>query len=500
MGVVQRQGIKQSIVTYVGVAIGMVNVLLIYPAFLKDTEIGIISYIRETAAMLSLFVFLGSADLIVRFFPQFRSEKNGNNGFLFLLVGILTVGCCLFTVATLLFREQIFRFFGEKEEPLLYLQFAHLILPFTVLIAYGNLFLQFASNFHRIVVPAIFNELLPKIGVPLLVIAYHLGYLPFSAILYGSLVIYGLLLVAQAGYVRHLGQLHLRPNFGFVKRKLAKEMASFSLYGFLGSLGSRFSSEFLNFFMLGTVSTLANTGIYTIAYSIANVVDVPRKAISKIVSPLLAEKFKAEKTAEVAEIYQKSSINQLIAGLWVFLAVWISIDQVFQVMPNGSVFAAGKYAVLLLGLARIVDMMTGVNSEIISFSKLYRFNFYLILLMAVVHISSSLFFIKSHGVLGVGMATLITMSVYNTAKFGVLWWKMGMQPFTKNTLLALGAAFVAFAAVNWLPGLGLPLLDMAIRSGGFSALFLGAVLLLKLSPDLDLVFKQLLVKIGLRKQ
>ncbi len=485
MGVIKRQGIKQSIVTYVGVVFGMVNVLFIYPAFLAEDQIGIISYVRETAAMLSLFVFLGSADLIVRFFPHFRDEAKKNNGFLFLVLGILTVGCLLLTVLTMVFKTQIFGFFGQKAEPSLYLQFVHLILPFTILIAYGNLFLLFASNYQRIVVPTIFTELFPKIGVPLLVLAFYLKWIPFETILYGSLCIYVAILLGQIWYVRHLGQLYLRPDFRLLKRSMVKEMAQFSLFGFLGSLGSRFSSEFINFFMLGTISTLTNTGIYTIAYSISNVVDVPRKAISRIVSPLLADKFKEQKLAEVEEIYHKTSLNQLIVGLWVFLSIWVSIDQIFQIMPNGESFAVGKYVVLLLGLARIIDMMTGVNTEILSFSKHYRFNFYLILFMAVVHVSSNLFFIKNYGLIGVAIATIITLTLYNFAKYLVLIWKLRMQPFTKGTLLVIAAAGIGWLPVYFFPQTHLAILDAIIRSGLFTLIFGSLILFWKVSPDVN---------------
>lgn len=487
MGVVKRQGIKQSLVTYVGVVIGIANMLFIYPAFLVEGQIGIISYVRETAAMMSLFVFLGGADLVVRYFPHFRDEGNGNNGILFILIGIVTVGCLIFTTAALLFKDRIMAFFAEKEEPLLYLQYAFLIIPATVLVAYGNLFLLYASNFRRIVIPALINELLPKLGLPLLVIAYHFGYISFGAILYGSLTIYLSMLIGQVWYIRYLGQLRLRPKFSFLNKGLLKEMANFSLYGFVGSLGSRFSSEFLNFFMLGTISTLTNTGVYTIAYSIANVVDVPRKAISRIVSPLLADKFKEEKLDEVAELYRKSSINQLIVGLWVFLGIWLSIDQVFEIMPNGERFVAGKYVVLLLGIARIVDMATGVNSEIISYSKYYRYNFYLILLMAVVHVTSSLFFIKTQGLLGVAIASLLTMTVYNLAKYLVLWSKLRFQPFSIHTIKVLFAAFMAVFLTKLMPDITQPFFQAAINSTLFTTLFLGLIYWSKASPDLNLL-------------
>ncbi|MEZ4960014.1 MAG: polysaccharide biosynthesis C-terminal domain-containing protein [Saprospiraceae bacterium] len=485
MGVVKRQGIKQSIVTYIGVVLGMVNVLFIYPAFLREAEIGIINYVREIAAMLSLFVFLGSTELIIRFFPYFRDDEKKHNGFLFLLLAITGTGCLLLLAAFLIFKEQFYTYFSDKEDPGLYLQFIAFIPAFTVLISFGNLFLLYASNFQRIVIPAAFNEFLPKIGLPLLVIAYFLKLIPFNLIFWGSLAIYAAMMIGQIWYVRHLGHFHIRPDFTLLKKPMVKEMAHYSLYGFVGGIGSRFSSEFVNIFMVGTLSTLTNTGIYAIAYFISNVVDVPKKAISRIVSPLLADKWKEGKLGEIAELYHKTSLNQLIVGLWLFLAIWVSIDQLFEIMPNGESFISGKYVVFILGLARIVDMVTGTNSEIISFSKYYRYNFFLILFMAVIHITANLLLIKQFGLVGVAMATLISLTLFNLAKLILIQWKMGMQPFTRQTAVTFLLAGVAFGAVHFIPSTGIPFFDVAIRSGGLTLVFFALIWYFKVSPDVN---------------
>ena len=485
MGVVKRQGIKQSIVTYFGVVLGIVNILVVYPACLERAELGIITYVRETAAMLSLFVFLGSTELIVRYFPFFKNEEKQHHGFLALLMSIVGFGCLLLLAAWFTFQGLIYLQYAEKEDVDLYLRFVHYIVPFTILIAFGNLLTVYASNFHRIVVPSIFNELFPKIGLPLLVLAYFVDFIPFETVFWGTLVIYVLILLGQLAYVRYLGQLHLWPDFSFLKKPLLKDMAHYSLYGFLGSLGSRFSSEFISIFMVGTISTLTNTGIFRIAYFVANVIDVPRKAISRITSPILADKWKEEKTDEIADIYHKTSLNQLIAGLWLFLAIWVSIDEIYKIMPNGEAYAAGKYVVFVLGIARVVDMVTGVNSEIISFSKYYRYNFFLILFMAVIHVTANLLLIEQFGIVGAALAVLVSIFLFNFAKFMVLKWRLGMQPFTRKTLWTVLFAGLAYLIAYLVPETGFALIDATLKSGLLTLVFGGLVWYFKVSPDIN---------------
>src|SRR5947207_3374598 len=42
MGIVQRQSIKSSIATYIGVAIGYLNFVILYPRFLSTDQVGLI--------------------------------------------------------------------------------------------------------------------------------------------------------------------------------------------------------------------------------------------------------------------------------------------------------------------------------------------------------------------------------------------------------------------------------------------------------------------------
>ena len=87
-----------------------------------------------------------------------------------------------------------------------------------------------------------------------------------------------------------------------------------------------------------------------------------------------------------------------------------------HIMPKGNEYAEGKIIILILGLARLVDMLTGTNTEIIGFSHHYRANLYMLLLLSVVNIALNLVLIKSYGSVGSACATLISMTVFNVAK------------------------------------------------------------------------------------
>lgn len=484
MGVIQRQGIKQSVVTYVGMLIGAVNLLWLYPLALSKEQIGIIKFVLDTAVLVSPFLFWGGAELIVRFFPRFKDDQHGHHGYLFFLHLIFGVGAVTLLLLNWMFRGQVLSFYVEKSE--LFGQYLPFVLPMAFLLTSAAIFTSYTSNFQRIVVPSIFNELVPKLGMAMLVGIFLLQWIDFQGVFWGQLAFYGLILLGQIWYTASLGQLHFRPDFTLLKKPLLKEITTFGLYGLVGTLGSRIG-ERINTIMLGTIATLGDTGVYTVAFFLSDAIDAPRRAISRISSPLISEKWNAGKLNEIEEIYQKSALNQLIVGLGLLLAVWVSVDEVFSLMPNGETFRDGKFVILILGLARVFDMLTGVNTEIISYSRLYKFNFYLVILLAVTSIGFSRWFIPIYTINGAALATLASLTIYNLLKFIFLWVKLKLQPFSWPVLWILVIGLLAYFAATLLPLIesAHPLVRLLLKSSVASAVFGGMVWYFKLSPDIN---------------
>lgn len=482
MGIVKRQGIKQSLVTYFGMLLGAVNILWLYPLALSTSEIGILKFVLDTAVLVSPFLFWGGAELIVRFFPKFKDDASGHRGYLAFLHIVFGIGVIAFFVLGFCFKDFLLRIYAEKSP--FFSDYFPFVPPMAMLLTYAAIFTSYASNFHRIVVPSIFNELVPKLGMSLLVGSFLLQWIDFQGIFWGQLVFYTIILFGQIWYVASLGQLNLRPNFGFLSKQLVGQVVNFGLFGLVGTLGSRIG-ERINTIMLGTIASLSDTGVYAVAFFLSDAIDAPRRAISRISSPLISEKWEKGKMDEIQDIYQKSALNQLIVGLGLFLAVWVSVDEVFSIMPNGDSFREGKYVILILGLARVLDMLTGVNSEIISYSKFYRYNFYLVILLAISSIGFSQLLIPLYKVNGAALATFISLLIYNLLKFLFLWLKFKMQPFTWSVLWVALIGVFAYVLVLLLPVFSLPILGLMAKSSLCSLVFGGLIWRFRLSPDLN---------------
>ena len=114
MGIVIKQSAYASAINYVGVIIGAVNIMILFPMFLKPDEIGLYKAIFSMAAILAPFAQVGLARSTLRFFPRFNKSPKTGGRFLSLIfiLGIFTI--TLFILLFQIVDDWVFTFFEEK--------------------------------------------------------------------------------------------------------------------------------------------------------------------------------------------------------------------------------------------------------------------------------------------------------------------------------------------------------------------------------------------------
>lgn len=496
MGVVKRQSLKKSLVRYIGVIIGMTNLLLIYP--LSGEMLGEIRFVVNTASLLVPFFLLGINSWTVRFFTTFRNPENGHNGFLGLLLLTFLIGFSLLGGVVYFFQDQLVKgiasFLSKTPEELI--ENGLLILGLTLLLGLAKILTQYISNFNRIVIPDILSNFSLKIIYPVLILLFYYMLLSRTGVKNVVLVSHLVIAIGLFVYVRSLGQLKLKINFSFLDRPLMKSMGTYALFGIIGMIGSVFATR-IDYFMVTTLSeeSYFGTWTYDFAVQIINVVIIPYTAFVSIGTPIIARAMADKNNTQVVSTYKRSSIVLMVAGLGLFLATWVSVDQLFLLTSRLEEVKGAKYVIFFLGLGRIVDMMTGLNTQIIAFSKYFRFNVIAVVFLGVLNIFTNLYFIPRFGITGAAIATCISLALFNIMKLLFVWIKLDMQPFTWATLkVAVFAAF-AFGVAYLLPYSQIPLLDIAIHSGVFTVLFATLVLYFKVSEDLNDFYTQVLKRV-----
>lgn len=489
MGVIFRQSFKQSIVSYLAVTIGMVNMLYVYPLIFTKPEFGFVQFLLLTASMLLPFVLLGAVPLAVKFFPQFKDSPSGHHGFLGILLALVVIGFGLFAASCFLFKDFLMRYYADKMGD--FLPYLPYLLPLLLMMCLWSILSVYSSNFQRIVVPSIFNNLFIKIAVPALALIYYFQFIQFSQVATGLIIIHAAVVVFLMLYFHFLGQFHLRIDFGFLNKKLKKQMAVFAGFSLLSGAGTKLATQ-IDTFMVASFIDVGQVAVYAIAVAISGAIEIPKRSISGIVAPIISAAWKENNLAEIKKLYHKTALSQFIISLLLLTGVWVCIDNLFALIPHSADYIEGKYIVLILGMAKVIDMGTGSVGNIIKYSRFYKFDFYFLLALALFNVITNYLLIPPFQIFGVAYATLASLSLWNFVKCWFVWKKFGMHPFTWQFIASLLIAFLAYLPAAYLPTTGNVFFDIVFKALTVTLIYGGLTLAFRVSPDLNLLAARLL--------
>ncbi len=490
MGVVRRQVGKESIVAYAAALLGAVNTIFIYTYAFSPGELGFIRFIIDVSLLVAPFLILGFNSVTIRFFPFFRTEEGKHNGLLTILLSVLAFGSLLFLILGYFFYDYLNVQYFEQDDPLS--QYLYYLFPVAVLMSSLNTVCLYCSNFFRIVVPSILNNLLIKLGLSVLSILFAFQFISFAQILLGLVGLFAVLNFFALFYLYSLGELRLGNPFSLMARSKGKEMGTYAFWAVLGSVGSKLSTR-IDAAMIPMLLGWSSNGIYSIALFIGTMIDIPKRSISKMTSPLVAEAWKNEDFGKLNELYQRSSEVQTILACLMGLLVWTNLDHIYNIMPNGDKFVSGKMAVYFLVIKCVIDMTFSISTEIINYSKFYKYNFIGSVLMGVINIGLNFLLIPAYGITGAAMATLISVLIYDLFKYAFLLRK-DIQPFSSKSFPLLIWASVLALIIYFIPNLSNPFVDAIWQSGFVAILFLGIIYKSGMSPELTEVGERLLNK------
>ena len=153
------------------------------------------------------------------------------------------------------------------------------------------------------------------------------------------------------------------------------------------------------------------------------------------------------KTAD--SLCKNVALHQFIAGSFVFFTVWINIDFLFDLLPNGDIYRLGKWAVLILSLSRLVYSTLGVTTTVLSYSKFYYYSLIFTILLASMSIGLNNWLVPKWDINGGALANLVSYLLYFILIIVFIKWKIGVMPLSKK-LIPVTAVILGLFVLNWL--------------------------------------------------
>lgn len=499
MGVIARQSIKGAIANYIGVAIGVFVTFFVVTKYLTQEQIGLTRVLVDAAMLFSSLAQLGTNASIIRFFPYFKDDRN-NHGIFGWSVLIPLIGFTLFALAFLIFREPLLAVYS-KNAPLL-ADYFYMLPMLTFFALYMTVFETNASVLMRITVPKLVRE----VGIRLFNLAAYLllGFkvieLPtFVWIFCGS---YGVAMLLNLFYLLSLGHISFRIDRKFLDRRKYKEIVLYTLFMTATVLAGNI--PLFNSIFLGAKTSLALTGVYAIVMYIANVVEVPYRSLGAISRPVIATAVKENRWDEVNRLGRQVALHQFLVSLMIFYIIWINIDTLFAIIPNGEKYSIGKYAVFILGLAKVVNSSFSVGTDILNYSRRFILSLPFITVLTASAILLNLVLIDSMGINGAATATLLSYLLYFLILHTYLWRRMKVNVFSfpqlKLVTLIVLLLLLNMAWCHWVA----PLIPLSVVAGAIvktailGSLACFAVYIWKISPSVNEIIDKWLMKIKIK--
>ena len=500
MSQIRRQSIISTIFVYLGFVIGFINTyLLTRQGFFTESQYGLINIFIAVGNLMFAFANMGMTSVMYKFYPYYNDNlPKKKNDLLTWALLISVIGFIFVIIAGFVFKDLVIKKFSVNSPEFIHYYFW--IFPFGFSILLFSIFEVYAWNLKKSILTTFFREVLFRALTTILifVLSYKL-IRSFDAFIKLYAFTYGIVALALFMYLLLKGQLNISFTISRVTKKFYKKIASFASLIYFGGVVYMIA-QFIETLVIMSVIGTAAAGIFALASVISGLVQAPQRGAIAAALPVLSKAWKDKDHIKINLIYQRSGINLLIASLGVFLIIWLSYEDAVNVFHLKPAYLQSKWIFFFIGLAKIVDLGTGVNSQIIGTSIHWRFEFVSGMILLALAIPLNYFLVTQFGIIGAAYAYLISFSVYNAIRIIFLKRKFNMQPFSVKTAYTIVLAFIAYS-ICYYSFLTLHTFSgILIKTLVFFALYGGSVIYFNLSPDVLPVWKTIQTKTRIKKK
>lgn len=495
MGIIKKQAIKGSIWSYVGIALGFVNVGVLTQHFFTTEQVGLTQVLLSISSIFGQIGVLGMGNVTSRLFPYFRNKSQKHNGFLGLVLSICFIGFLAMCLTVYSF-EPFFVNSNIQKSTLLQDNFGFIYpliffaLSFTILDAYNRML-------YNAVLGTFSKEFLLRLANTVLIVLFIFKKLTFEGYVLFYVLSQAIPALTETIYILAKGEMSLKLDLKFIKPDLRKEIFNVAFFGIIASLSGMVIQN-VDRIMLNRYASLDAAGVYSVTFYFATLILVSQRAISNISTTVISESWKKNDLANISNIYTKSSINQFIVGLLIFVGIWGNIENVFLLLKPE--YAAGKWVIFFIGLSNLVTVLSGVAVYILSTSKYYRCHMWLMVLLIALVIVTNVIFIPLLGLSGAAIASFLSTLIYIVATCSFIYYKFKIQPIRIKHVSVVVAGVLAYFASTFLPHLSNFIGDILVRSSLITVVYGFFILLFHSSSDMNDMFYQFLNRISFLKK
>jgi O-antigen/teichoic acid export membrane protein len=484
MGIILKQSLSNTLVTYLGFGIGAINTLFLYTRFLTPEYYGLVNVILSVSAVIMPLLAFGVPNTLVKFYSGYTDAK-ASNGFLTLML-ILPL-FLIFPVALISFiaHDAIADFLATENA--IVRNYVWYIFFIGMAMAYFEVFYAWTRIQMKSVFGNFMKEVFCRVGITIFLLLLYLEMISIATFLHLLVFIYLLRTLLMLGYAFTLK----KPVLVFTFPSNTNAVLKYSALIILGGSAAIVLLE-VDKVMINQFIQIENVAYYSVAVFIATVIAVPSRSMHQITYPLTAKLLNSGNHIELKHLYQRSSLTLYIISGLLFVLIVLNLEELYHLLPEA--YRGGLTIVFLIGLSRVYDAILGNSNAILYNSDYYKALLLMGIFLAVATVLFNLWLIPAWGLNGAAYASFIAFFIYNTIKLVFVQLKFKMLPFTKDTvkvsvllgLLGLGFYFVNFSFH--------PIINIALKSSILVSLFLMVLYRFRISKDVHEVLTRILHK------
>ncbi|MCF6298047.1 MAG: oligosaccharide flippase family protein [Flavobacteriaceae bacterium] len=486
MGVVINQSFKNTLIVFLGFAIGGINVLFLYTHFLEAEYFGLITFLLSSSNILMPLLIFGMQHTIIKFFSSYKNKIDRDNFMVTAIILPLLVIIPLAFIGTI-FYDTIGDILSKKN--IIIKKYTYLIFTIAILTGYFEVFFAWSKVQMKSVFGSFIREIFTRTCVTILLLSIYFEWLNSEQFIYSLVAVHFLRMLLMAFYAF---KLYFPKIKSFSLPQNIKEIFSFSFYIILAGSAGTILLE-IDKFMIPQMEKIEQVAYYSVGVFIATIVAIPSRAMQQIINPIIAKEMNDNNLKEVESLYKRSSINLLIAGGLLFLLINININELYLII-NKPEYAVGVYIVLMISIAELFKLSLGTNGAILTNSKYYKIFFYFSISMAFSVIILNRILIEILGIEGAALATLFVVLIFNFIKIIYLKNKLGIYPYSKKTKNILTIIALLFFLFYFLKFNIHPFLSILLKSFLVALIYIFLVIRLRLSNDINKLIRKLLFK------
>ncbi len=455
---------KYSFYNYIGVFIGVFSNLFIYTT--NEEFLGVVRYTESLAFLIWPLILMGASSSLINFTPKLKQKSNVKL-FSYSLFTVIRNSILIFLIISL--GIDLLSDFVKFE----FIYFAFFL---GLLLAAIDLIKKQLTIYQKIAFPSILDNLFPKLVLPGIFILLYCKFIEAnSSGLRLYVISYLFIFTALFFYAFKRKSIAFTIRIKSVFTNFSKkEYRNYSFFALAGSLGYMFVFKLDSLMIPNLISYKAN-GVYSIAAVAASVIFIPARGLFSLYAPQVSKMITDGHFESLNKLYKDVAKMLLFLGLLIYSAIFLGIENLFQLMSSKDLLMQTVSVIFIIGATSVFNMATGFNSEIINYSKFYKFNIIALGVLTILNLFANYYFIVIFdlGIHGAALASFLSIVFFNLLKVGFIYFRLGLFPFEINFFKLLLLQIFLILVFYFIPNFSSPISNFLFKVLGvlFSQLF-----------------------------